>query len=138
MTRSIIEEIIENLVHLLFKWKKQIARILVIAAIVLLLTFINKLSPNNSAWLQGSWKNQSNSYSFTAKNKNFTDWTVKQKGNVVLKIGRLDVNSSKKRMIVTDDRHTIEYQAFRTGRKQLKLKIVRNGKTENVLKLKKE
>lgn len=138
MSRSTIEEIIENLVHFLFKWKKQIARILVIAAIVLLMTVINRLTPNNAAWLQGSWRNQSSSYSFKAKNKNFTEWMIKRKGVVVLKLGRVAVNSNKKRIIVTDDGNNVEYQAFRTGRKELELKIVKKGKTENTLNLMKE
>lgn len=38
---------------------------------------------------------------------------------------------------MTDDGNNIEYHAIRTGRKQLKLKIVKNGKSERTIELKK-
>lgn len=85
MSITTIEEIKENLVNYLFKWRKQITIGGVVVAILLLFTIINKVTPNNSAWLQGNWTNQSVNYSFKAQNKNFTDWTIKRKGALALK-----------------------------------------------------
>lgn len=96
MSITTIEEIKENLVNYLFKWRKQITIGGVVVAILLLFTIINKVTPNNSAWLQGNWTNQSVNYSFKAQNKNFTDWTIKRKGALALKKARVAVNSTKK------------------------------------------
>lgn len=85
MSITTMEEIKENLVNYLFKWRKQIAIGGVVVAILMLFTIINKVTPNNSAWLQGNWTNQSVNYSFKAQNKNFTDWTIKRKGALALK-----------------------------------------------------
>ncbi|GAA2947513.1 hypothetical protein GCM10019994_39050 [Enterococcus raffinosus] len=138
MSITTMEEIKENLVNYLFKWRKQIAIGGVVVAILMLFTIINKVTPNNSAWLQGNWTNQSVNYSFKAQNKNFTDWTIKRKGALALKKARIAVNSTKKEVIMTDDGNTIEYHAIRTGRKQLRLEIVRDGKKTSLVELNKE
>lgn len=138
MSISTIDEIKENLVNYLFRWKKLIASGLVVIAIVLLLTVINKVTPNNSAWLQGNWINQSINYSFKSQNDNFTDWTIKCKGAMALKQARVAVNSTKKRVVMTDDGNKIEYHAIRTGRDQLRLKIVKDGKSAGTIELKKK
>ncbi|WP_137663238.1 hypothetical protein [Enterococcus hulanensis] len=138
MSISTFEEIKENLVNYLFKWRKQIASGLMILAILLFLTIINRVTPNNCAWLQGGWTGEAVGYSFKAQNKNFTDWTIKCDGATILKHARVAVNSNKKRVIMTDDGNNIEYHAIRTGRKQLKLKIVSGGKTTNLRELKKK
>lgn len=138
MSITTIEEIKENLVNYLFKWRKQIAIGGVVVAILVLLTIINKVTPNNSAWLQGNWTNQSVNYSFKAQNKNFTDWTIKRKGALALKKARVAVNSTKKEVVMTDDGNTIEYHVIRTGRKQLRLEIVRDGKKKSLVELNKE
>ncbi|BBM19511.1 hypothetical protein G15_3191 [Enterococcus avium] len=137
MDKETIQKIKEELVDYLFKWKKQIAAALMIIGILLLLTIINKLTPNNTAWLQGSWRNQSSDYSFKATNDHFDSWTIKCKGTLALKKAKIAVNSTKKRVVMTDDGNNIEYHAIRTGRKQLKLKIVKNGKSERTIELKK-
>ncbi|WP_438733439.1 hypothetical protein [Enterococcus sp. AZ128] len=103
----------------------------------MLLVIINKLTPNNSAWLQGNWTNQSSNYSFKAKNDHFNNWTIRCKGAIVLKQAKVAVNSNKKRLVMTDDGNKVEYRAIRTGRQQLKLEIVKNGKSEGTLELKK-
>lgn len=138
MSITTMEEIKENLVNYLFKWRKQIAIGGVVVAILMLFTIINKVTPNNSAWLQGNWTNQSVNYSFNAQNKNFTDWTIKRKGALALKKARIAVNSTKKEVVMTDDGNTIEYHAIRTGRKQLRLEIVRDGKKTSLVELNKE
>lgn len=138
MSITTMEEIKENLVNYLFKWRKQIAIGGVVVAILMLFTIINKVTPNNSAWLQGNWTNQSVNYSFKAQNKNFTDWTIKRKGALALKKARIAVNSTKKEVVMTDDGNTIEYHAIRTGRKQLRLEIVRDGKKTSLVELNKE
>lgn len=138
MSITTMEEIKENLVNYLFKWRKQIAIGGVVVAILMLFTIINKVTPNNSAWLQGNWTNQSVNYSFKAQNKNFTDWTIKRKGALALKKARVAVNSTKKEVVMTDDGNTIEYHAIRTGRKQLRLEIVRDGKKKSLVELNKE
>ncbi|MDT2570467.1 hypothetical protein P7D97_02480 [Enterococcus raffinosus] len=138
MSITTIEEIKENLVNYLFKWRKQIAIGGVVVAILVLFTIINKVTPNNSAWLQGNWTNQSVNYSFKAQNKNFTDWTIKRKGALALKKARVAVNSTKKEVVMTDDGNTIEYHVIRTGRKQLRLEIVRDGKKKSLVELNKE
>ena len=138
MSITTMEEIKENLVTYLFKWRKQIAIGGGVVAILMLFTIINKVTPNNSAWLQGNWTNQSVNYSFKAQNKNFTDWTIKRKGALALKKARIAVNSTKKEVVMTDDGNTIEYHAIRTGRKQLRLEIVRDGKKTSLVELNKE
>ena len=138
MSITTMEEIKENLVNYLFKWRKQIAIGGVVVAILMLFTIINKVTPNNSAWLQGNWTYQSVNYSFKAQNKNFTDWTIKRKGALALKKARIAVNSTKKEVVMTDDGNTIEYHAIRTGRKQLRLEIVRDGKKTSLVELNKE
>jgi len=137
MGTEIIKMIIENLVSCLFRWKKQLIGVLIILGIFLLLVIINKLTPNNSAWLQGNWTNQSSNYSFKAKNDHFNNWTIRCKGAIVLKQAKVAVNSNKKRLVMTDDGNKVEYRAIRTGRQQLKLEIVKNGKSEGTLELKK-
>ncbi|MGM0165469.1 hypothetical protein IGI39_000411 [Enterococcus sp. AZ135] len=137
MGTEIIKMIIENLVSCLFRWKKQLISVLIILGIFLLLVIINKLTPNNSAWLQGNWTNQSSNYSFKAKNDHFNNWTIRCKGAIVLKQAKVAVNSNKKRLVMTDDGNKVEYRAIRTGRQQLKLEIVKNGKSEGTLELKK-
>ncbi|MGG5370298.1 hypothetical protein [Enterococcus sp. AZ196] len=138
MSISTISEIKENLVNYLFKWKKQIASGLMLLAVLMLLTIVNRVMPNNSAWLQGGWTNQSTGYSFKAQNAEFTDWIIKCNGTTVLKHAKVAVNSNKKRVVMTDDGNKIEYHAIRTGRKQLKLKVVSNGKTTSLRELKKK
>ena len=138
MSVSIIEEIKINLVNYLIRWKKQIASALAVLTVLLLLIIIQRATLNNSAWLQGNWTNQSVDYSFKAKNKGFTKWAIKRKGLFVLKHAWVTVNSNKKRIILTDDGNTVEYQVTKLDRNHLKLEIMKNGKSKNSLKLQKE
>lgn len=138
MSISIIQEIKINLVNYLVRWKKQIAAALAVLAFLLLLTVIQQSTLNNSAWLQGDWRNQSVDYSFKAKNKGFTNWSIKCKGALALKQARITVNSNRKRIIMTDDGNTVEYQVTKLDRNHLKLELMKNGKSKNTLKLQKE
>ena len=137
MSVSIIEEIKINLVNYLIRWKKQIASALAVLTVLLLFIIIQRATLNNSAWLQGNWTNQSVDYSFKA-NKGFTKWAIKRKGLFVLKHAWVTVNSNKKRIILTDDGNTVEYQVTKLDRNHLKLEIMKNGKSKNSLKLQKE
>ena len=88
---------------------------------------------------KGNWTNQSVDYSFKdLKNKGFTKWAIKRKGLFVLKHAWVTVNSNKKRIILTDDGNTVEYQVTKLDRNHLKLEIMKNGKSKNSLKLQKE
>lgn len=138
MSISIIQEIKINLVNYLVRWKKQIAAAIAVLAFLLLLTVIQQSTLNNSAWLQGDWRNQSVDYSFKAKNKSFTNWSIKCKGALTLKQARITVNSNRKRIIMTDDGNTVEYQVTKLDRNHLKLEVMKNGKSKNTLKLQKE
>lgn len=138
MSPAAIDKIVVNILDSLYRWKKQLAIILVIVAIFLLLAIINRVSSNNSAWLQGNWQNSTVDYTFKPQNTDFKEWSIKCEGKTTLKPARVSVNSSKKRVIMTDDRNSIEYHAIRIGRDQLRLKVMEDGKTSSVLDLKKE
>ncbi|EOI53598.1 hypothetical protein [Enterococcus gilvus] len=137
-SRSIIKLVKEYAVIGLFRWKKQIASGLIVISVLLLLTLINTLMPHNSAWLQGKWFSQSVNYSFKPGNEAFTSWTIKCRNKVALKQAKVAVNSTKKCVVMTDDGNNIEYHATRTGRKQLELKIVRDGQSDQLIELSKK
>lgn len=138
LNRATVDAVKEKIVRVLLRWKKQIAAGLMILALLLLLTVINKLVPNNCAWLEGNWSNGAASYTFKAGSEDFSSWTIKNNARLALKHGKVAVNSTKKRIVVTDDGNHVEYHAIRTGRKQLRLKIIRDGKSAGSLELKKK
>lgn len=102
---------------------------IVLGCVLLLAVFVHASRRKNAEWLQGEWSNASERYSIRSEVEDFSLWTIKQNGFLLMADAKITRNSTKDEIILTKSGSTTAYHLRKLEKTKLELRIV-NGRKQ--------
>lgn len=102
---------------------------------LLLVGTISTHSKKNSAWLEGNWSSKSEDYAIQSRNGECWYWTIKQDSRLLMRDAQIAVNSSKNRIVLTQNGKDTEYHVRRLDGEHSELEVFINHKKAKTLAL---